>query len=80
MSLLDDIANIGTGNNECGVGRLLKELPPKESEALIKAIDNTDTSMAMLSRVLESHGHKIHRKSLLRHRKRGQIEVGCVCK
>ena len=80
MSLLDDIANIGTGNNECTVGRLLKDLPPKESEALLKAIDNLDTSMAMLSRVLESHGHNIHRKSLLRHRKRGLKEIGCVCK
>ena len=80
MSLLDDIANIGTGNNECSVGRLLKELPPKESTALLKAIDSVDTSMAMLSRVLESHGHNIHRKSLLRHRKRGQKESGCICK
>jgi hypothetical protein len=80
VSLLDDIANIGTGNNECSVGRLLKELPPKESTALLKAIDSVDTSMAMLSRVLESHGHNIHRKSLLRHRKRGQKESGCICK
>ncbi len=80
MSLLDDISNIGTGNNQCTVGQLLKELPPKESEALLKAIDNVDTSMAMLSRVLQSHGHNIHRKSLLRHRKRGQKESGCACK
>ena len=79
MSLLDDIANVGTGNNECTVGRLLKELPPKESEALLKAIDNIDTSMAMLSRVLQSHGHNIHSKSLLRHRKRGQKQMGCAC-
>jgi hypothetical protein len=79
VSLLDDIANIGTGNNECSVGRLLKELPPKESAALLKAIDTVETSMALLSRVLETHGHKIHRKSLLRHRKRGQKEIGCVC-
>jgi Lon protease-like protein len=80
VSLLDDIASVGVKSNECTVGRLLKELPTKESEALLKAIDNTDTSMAMLARVLESHGHNIHRKSLLRHRKRGQKESGCVCK
>jgi DNA-binding transcriptional regulator WhiA len=79
VSLLDDIASVRTHTNVCGVGQLLKQLPAKESEALLKAIDNTDTSMAMLAKVLEKHGHKIHRKSLLRHRKRGLKEVGCAC-
>lgn len=80
MSLLDDLSSIKFKTNECTVGRLLKELPAKESEALLKVIDNPDTSIAMLSRVLESHGHIVHKKSLLRHRKRGQKEVGCICR
>ena len=79
VSLLDDIASVRGATNVCTVGTLLKQLPAKESEALLKAIDNSDTSMAMLARVLEKHGHNIHRKSLLRHRKRGQKEVGCAC-
>jgi hypothetical protein len=78
--LLDDISNLGAKNNQCTVGQLLKQLPVKESEALLKVIDDQNTSMAMLARVLESHGHNVHRKSLLRHRKRGQKESGCVCK
>jgi hypothetical protein len=80
MSLLDDLSNMRFNTNECSVGRLLRELPDKESDALLAVIDNPDTSIAMLSRVLEMHGHKVHRKSLLRHRKRGQKEVGCICR
>jgi DNA-binding transcriptional regulator WhiA len=79
VSLIDDIASVKTYTNVCTVGTLLKQLPPKESEALLKAIDNSDTSMSMLARVLEKHGYNIHRKSLLRHRKRGLKEVGCAC-
>jgi hypothetical protein len=79
VSLLDDIASVKTHANTCTVGQLLKQLPAKESEALLKAIDNTTTSMAMLSKVLQKHGYNIHRKSLLRHRKRGLKEVGCAC-
>jgi hypothetical protein len=79
MGLLEDLSGVRNATNVCTVGQLLKQLPAKESEALLKAIDNSDTSMAMLARVLEKHGHNIHRKSLLRHRKRGQKEVGCAC-
>jgi hypothetical protein len=80
VSLIDDLHTIKFKTNECTVGRLLRELPTKESEALLAVIDNQDTSIAMLSRVLQSHGHNIHRKSLLRHRKRGQKEIGCICR
>ena len=80
MSLLDDINNMTPNTtNVCTVGTLLKKLPVKESEVLLEKIDDTDTSMAMLARVLEKHGHSIHRKSLIRHKKRGQKEVGCAC-
>jgi hypothetical protein len=79
MGLLEDLSSVRNTTNVCTVGTLLKQLPTKESEALLKAIDNTGTSMAMLAKVLEKHGYNIHRKSLLRHRKRGQKEVGCAC-
>ena len=79
MSLLDDLNTIGTRKNECTAGLLLKSLPEKESAALLKVIDNPDTSLTMLSRVLSNHGHEISRKTLTRHRLRGQKEIGCVC-
>lgn len=79
MSLLDDLSNIGVRKNECTAGLLLKSLPEKESAALLKVIDNPDTSLTMLARVLSKHGHEIGRKTLNRHRLRGQKEIGCVC-
>jgi DNA-binding transcriptional regulator WhiA len=79
MSLLDDLGSIGNRKNECTAGLLLKSLPEKESAALLKVIDNPDTSVTMLARVLSKHGHEISRKTLTRHRLRGQKEIGCVC-
>ena len=79
MSLLDDLNSLPAYTNECGVGKLLKSLPEKESEAVLKAIDNPNTSMTMLARVLEKNGYVVHRKTLTRHRLRGQKEIGCVC-
>lgn len=79
MSLLDDLSSLPEYPNECGVGKLLKALPEKESEAVLKAIDNPNTSMTMLARVLEKNGYVLHRKTLTRHRLRGQKEIGCVC-
>lgn len=79
MSLLDDLNTIGTRKNECTAGALLKSLPEKESAALLKVIDNPDTSLTMLARVLSKHGHEVSRKTLTRHRLRGQKEIGCVC-
>ena len=79
MSLLDDLITVREHHNECSVGRLLKSLPDKESTELLKVIDSPDTSMTMLARVLTKHGHEISRKTLTRHRLRGQKEIGCVC-
>jgi hypothetical protein len=79
VSLLNDLTTIREHKNECSVAKLLKSLPDKESEALLKVIDNKQTSMTMLSRVLLTHGHDISRKTLTRHRLRGQKEIGCVC-
>ena len=79
MGLLDEIATLKKGVNACGVGLLLKELSEKESQALIKAIDNPENSMARLEKVLANNGYLVGRKALIRHRKRGQKEIGCVC-
>jgi DNA-binding transcriptional regulator WhiA len=79
VSLLDDLGSIGNRKNECTAGLLLKSLSEKESAALLKVIDNPDTSLTMLARVLSKHGHEISRKTLNRHRLRGQKEIGCVC-
>ena len=79
MSLLDDLSTIRKQTNKCGVGKLLKSLPEKESEAVLKAIDDPDASLTMLARVLENHGYVMNRKTLTRHRLRGQKEIGCVC-
>lgn len=79
MSLLDDLTTVRESKNECSVGKLLKSLPEKESAALLLVIDNPETSMTMLSRVLFKHGHNLSRKTLTRHRLRGQKEIGCVC-
>jgi hypothetical protein len=79
VSLLNDLTTIREHKNQCSVGTLLKSLPDKESEALLKVIDNKSTSMTMLSRVLLQHGHDVSRKTLTRHRLRGQKEIGCVC-
>lgn len=79
MSLLDDLTTVRVHKNKCSVGELLKSLPDQESEALLKVIDNPQTSMTMLSRVLLTHGHDLSRKTLTRHRLRGTKEIGCVC-
>jgi hypothetical protein len=79
VSLLDDLNSLPDCSTICGVGKLLKSLPEKESEAVLKAIDNPDTSMTMLSRVLAKNGYVVHRKTLTRHKLRGQKEIGCVC-
>lgn len=79
MSLLNDLTTIREHKSECSVGKLLKSLPEKESAALLKVIDNQNTSMTMLARVLTKHGHNVSRKTLTRHRLRGQKEIGCIC-
>ncbi len=79
MSLLDDLTTVREHKNKCSVSELLKSLPDKESAALLQVIDNPETSMTMLSRVLSKHGHNVSRKTLTRHRLRGQKEIGCVC-
>ena len=79
MTLLDDLQNVSKENNLCAVRQLLKALPDKEALAIEKSIDDPDTSATALSRVLAKHGHDIHRKTITRHKLRGDKIRGCVC-
>lgn len=79
MTLMEELANVNKATYLCAVGRLLKSLPEQEATAILEAIDNPETSPTLLSRVLAKHGYKAPRKTLTRHRLRGQKEKGCVC-
>ena len=79
MGLLDDLSNVQKNPYDCRAGRLLRELPPKESAALLEAIDDVNTALPDLEKLLAKHGHIVSRKTLMRHRKRGTPAIGCVC-
>jgi hypothetical protein len=79
MTLMEDLQTVSKATYLCSVGQLLKTLPEQEAAAILKAIDNQETSPTLLSRVLAKHGHEVHRKTIARHRLRGQKEKGCVC-
>ena len=79
MTLLDDLQNVNKATYLCAVNQLLKSLPAKESEAILKVIDDPNTSATLLSRVLANHGHDVHRKTIARHRLRGDKIKGCAC-
>ena len=79
MTLLDDLANVSKATYLCAVKQLLNSLPKNEAEAIAKAIDDPDTSATALSRVLAKHGHDVHRKTITRHKLRGDKIRGCVC-
>jgi hypothetical protein len=79
MTLLDDLENVSKANHLCSVKQLLNSLPKNEAVAIEKVIDDPDTSPTALSRVLAKYGHEVHRKTIARHRWRGDKEKGCVC-
>ena len=79
MSLLDDLQTVSKATYLCAVKQLLNTLPKNEAEAIAKAIDDPDTSATALSRVLAKHGHDVHRKTITRHKLRGDKIRGCVC-
>jgi hypothetical protein len=79
MTLMDDLANVSKATYLCSVKQLLNSLPKNEAEAIAKAIDDPETSATALSRVLAKHGHELNRKTIARHRWRGNKEKGCVC-
>ncbi len=80
MTLLDDLETVGKSSYECGISRILKKLPTKESQALSKAIDDLENSATSLARVLTKNGYPVSRQTINRHRARGVKDTGCVCK
>ena len=80
MTLLDDLENVSKAIYLCAVKQLLNSLPAIEAQAIEKVIDDPDTSATQLSRVLAKHGHEVHRKTITRHRLRGDKDKGCACK
>ncbi len=80
MALLDDLETVNKSSYECGISRILKKLPDKESEALRKAIDDLENSATSLARVLTKNGYPVSRQTINRHRARGVKDTGCVCK
>ena len=80
MTLLDDLENVSKNTYECGIRRILKQLPTKESQALSKAIDDKDNSPTSLARILTQNGYPVSRQTINRHRAKGRKDIGCVCK
>ena len=79
MALLDDLQNVSKNLSECTISRLLKTLNPKESAALLAAIDDRETSPTSLARILNANGYSVSRQTINRHRNRGRKEIGCTC-
>jgi hypothetical protein len=80
MTLLDDLATVKKNLSTCTIARITKQLSAKEAEALLKLIDDPDTSPTSLSRVLAKNGLNVSRQVINRHRNRGKKELGCTCK
>ena len=57
MSLIDDLAAASNSKRQCTVCKALRELPPKESAALLDAINNPDISIARI--VVACHNNDV---------------------
>jgi len=79
MALLDDLETVGKNVSQCSIARITKQLSTKESEALVRLIDDPETSPTSLARVLNKNGFSISRQVINRHRNRGKKELGCTC-
>ncbi len=79
MALLDDLQNVSKNLSECTISRVLKSLNPKESAALIAAVDDPETSPTSLARILNANGYPVSRQTINRHRNRGRKDIGCTC-
>jgi hypothetical protein len=79
MALLDDLETVQKNVSQCSIARITKQLSAKESEALIRLIDDPETSPTSLARVLAKNGYNISRQVINRHRNRGKKELGCTC-
>jgi PleD family two-component response regulator len=79
MALLDDLNTVQKNVSACTIARITKQLSAKETEALIKLIDDPETSPTSLSRVLAKNGFNVSRQVINRHRNRGLKDLGCTC-
>jgi PleD family two-component response regulator len=79
MALLDDLNTVQKNVSACTIARITKQLRAKETEALIKLIDDPETSPTSLSRVLAKNGFNVSRQVINRHRNRGLKDLGCTC-
>ena len=81
MSLLDDLKTVNIIKGpQCSVGSMLARLDPKESTAVLAVIDDQESSLTALSRILLKYGYSINSKTLRRHRNRNNKDVdGCQC-
>jgi PleD family two-component response regulator len=79
MALLDDLNTVQKNLSACTIARITKQLSAKETEALIKLIDDPETSPTSLSRVLAKNGYNVSRQVINRHRNRGLKDLGCTC-
>jgi hypothetical protein len=79
MALLDDLNTVQKNVSACTIARITKQLSAKETEALIKLIDDPETSPTSLSRVLAKNGYNVSRQVINRHRNRGIKDLGCTC-
>jgi PleD family two-component response regulator len=79
MALLDDLNTVKKNVSACTIARITKQLSAKETEALIKLIDDPETSPTSLSRVLAKNGYNVSRQVINRHRNRGLKDLGCTC-
>lgn len=79
MALLDDLETVGKNVSQCSIARITKQLSAKEAQALIRLIDDPETSPTSLARVLAKNGFSISRQVINRHRNRGKKEIGCTC-
>jgi hypothetical protein len=79
MALLDDLEKVGKNLSQCSIARITKQLSAKETEALLRLIDDPETSPTSLARVLAKNGFPISRQVINRHRNRGKKELGCTC-
>lgn len=73
MGLLDDLNNQQNFDEpvraKCKVCELLKELQPKEREALESRLNDSKTGHTALADVLIKNGYNISRSAVSRHRK-----------
>jgi hypothetical protein len=81
MALLDDLKNVNVVKGpQCSVAKILNELEPKESAAVLAVIDDKESSLTALSAILLKYGYSINSKTLRRHRHRLNRGLdGCAC-